>query len=180
MRLFYLLMEVFSAINFPLSTAFIVPHNFGYIVPSFFFNFRKTLISALFLSWPRDHHVGSYLISISRWAFLCFCCYWHPALGHSSLIRYSFFNVLGFAEAFFVTDYMANLGEEFVSSEKRVYWFLFWLNILQISIRSILFTNLSVSLRFCFFLSGRPINRWDWDIEFSFSQYVRFDVWFNL
>ena len=148
---------MFSVINLPLSTAFIVPHNFGFIVPSIFFNFRKTLISALFLSWPRDHWGGSYLISISRWAFLCFCCYWHPALRHSGLIRYCYFNVLVSAEVFFVTDYMANFGDEFVSSEKRVYWFLFWWNILQKSIRSILFTILSVSLRFCFFLSGRPI-----------------------
>ena len=171
---------MFSAINLPLSTAFIVTHNFGYIVPSFFFNFRKTLISALFFSWPRDHRGGSYLISISQWTFLCFWRYWHPALRHSGLIRYSYFNVLVSTEAFFVTDYMANFGEEFVSSEKRIYLFLFWWNILQISIRSNLFTILSVSLSFCFFLYGWPINRWDWDIEFSLYQYVGFNVQFNL
>jgi hypothetical protein len=38
-------MKVFSAINFPLCTAFIVSHKFGYVMPSFSLNSTKTLIS---------------------------------------------------------------------------------------------------------------------------------------
>ena len=39
-----LFMEVLSAMNFPLSTAFIVLHKFGYVVPSFSLNSRTSLI----------------------------------------------------------------------------------------------------------------------------------------
>ncbi|ERE62981.1 vomeronasal 2 receptor, 34 [Cricetulus griseus] len=40
-----LLIWTFSAINFPLSTAFIASHKFGYAVRSFSLNFRKPFIS---------------------------------------------------------------------------------------------------------------------------------------
>jgi hypothetical protein len=43
-----------SAMNFPLSIAFIVSHKFGYAMPSFSLNSRKSLIS-LFLLQPSFH-----------------------------------------------------------------------------------------------------------------------------
>jgi hypothetical protein len=44
-------------LSFPLSTAFIVSHKFGYGMPSFSLNYKKSLIS-LFLHWPRYYWVG--------------------------------------------------------------------------------------------------------------------------
>jgi len=41
-------LEALTALSFPLSTAFIVSHKFGYVVPSFPLNSKKSLIS-LFL-----------------------------------------------------------------------------------------------------------------------------------
>ena len=42
-------LEALRAMSFLLSTAFIVSHNFGYVVPSFSLNSRKSLSSLLFL-----------------------------------------------------------------------------------------------------------------------------------
>jgi len=47
-------LEPLRAMSFPLSLAFIVSHNFGYVVPSFSLNSKKSFIS-LFLSWPSYH-----------------------------------------------------------------------------------------------------------------------------
>jgi hypothetical protein len=41
-------LEVFRAMSFPVRTAFIVSHKFGYVVASFSLNSKKSLIS-LFL-----------------------------------------------------------------------------------------------------------------------------------
>ena len=38
-------LEALRAMSFPLSTAFIVSHKFGYVVPSFSLNSKKSLIS---------------------------------------------------------------------------------------------------------------------------------------
>jgi hypothetical protein len=50
-------MEALNAMNFPLGTAFIMFHKFGYIMPSFSLISRKPLISFFSLYWPRDHWV---------------------------------------------------------------------------------------------------------------------------
>ena len=44
------LMKALSAMNFPFSTAFIVSHKFGYVVPSFSLKSKKSLLS-LFISF---------------------------------------------------------------------------------------------------------------------------------
>jgi hypothetical protein len=56
-------MEALSGMNFPLNTAFIVSHKFGYVAPSFSLNYRKSFISFL-LFWPKDHWLGSCSISM--------------------------------------------------------------------------------------------------------------------
>uniref|UniRef100_A0ABK0LPH9 Fibronectin type III and ankyrin repeat domains 1 n=1 Tax=Rattus norvegicus TaxID=10116 RepID=A0ABK0LPH9_RAT len=45
--------EALSAMSFPLSTAFIVSHKFGYVVPSFSLNFKKFFISFFISSLTR-------------------------------------------------------------------------------------------------------------------------------
>jgi len=49
-------MEGLSAMNFSLSITFIMPRKFGYAMPLFSLNCRKSLIS-LFLFWLSDHSV---------------------------------------------------------------------------------------------------------------------------
>lgn len=55
--------KALSVINFSLSTAFVVSHKFGYIVPTFSLNYRKPLIS-LFISsltqWSLNIELFSY------------------------------------------------------------------------------------------------------------------------
>jgi len=58
-------MEALSAMNFSLINAFIVSHEFGYVVPSFSLNSNKCLIPFyLISSWLRDHWVESCLVSM--------------------------------------------------------------------------------------------------------------------
>jgi hypothetical protein len=79
------IMKALSAMNFPLSTAFIVSQSFGYAVSSFSLISRKSLIS-LFLSWPNYHWVESCLVSMSMWAsWFCCCCLVLVLLLESSL-----------------------------------------------------------------------------------------------
>lgn len=70
--LFSFSMKAFSAMDFSLSIAFIVSQRFGYAVPSFLLNSRKSLIS-LFLPWQSDHWVEICSVSTSMWALCCFC-----------------------------------------------------------------------------------------------------------
>jgi hypothetical protein len=49
--LYSFLLKSLRVMIFPLRTAFIVSHKFGYVVASFSLNSKKSLIS-LFLSWP--------------------------------------------------------------------------------------------------------------------------------
>jgi hypothetical protein len=67
-------LEALRAMSFPLTTAFIVPHKFGYDVPSFPLNFKNSLISFYTSSLTK--------LSLSRalfsfhvyWDFLGCCC----------------------------------------------------------------------------------------------------------
>ena len=77
--------EALRAISFPLSSAFIVSHKFGYVVASFSLNSKKSLIS-LFLSWPSYLWVECCSTSKYMWTFYSLCCYWRPALVHGNLI----------------------------------------------------------------------------------------------
>jgi hypothetical protein len=52
-------MNALSAVNFTLSTAFIVYHKFGYTAPSFSLNSRKSLAS-LFLPRSSDHSIETF------------------------------------------------------------------------------------------------------------------------
>ena len=83
--LFPVFLEALRSISFPLSTACIVSHKFGYVVPSFSLNSKRSLIS-LFLPWLSYHWVERYSDPMCMWAFCCFCCHWRPALIHSDLI----------------------------------------------------------------------------------------------
>ena len=70
-------MEAFSAMNFSLSTAFIVSHRFGYTVPSFSLNSKKSLIS-LFLPLPRgdsDEHCSLFMIALICGPYLETCSF---------------------------------------------------------------------------------------------------------
>jgi hypothetical protein len=78
-------LKALRAMSFPLNTAFIVSHKFGYIVPSFSLNSKKVLIS-LFLPWPSYHWVGCCSASMCMWAFCCFSCYWRPVSIHGDMI----------------------------------------------------------------------------------------------
>ena len=93
------------AISFPLSTAFIMSHKFGYGVPSFSLNSKKSLIS-----------------------FNYFCYYWRTALIRDVLLRYMGFSI------FLYKKYLLRLvlwlilwlilEMESWSSEKKVYSFV--------------------------------------------------------
>jgi hypothetical protein len=94
-----------SDLSFPLSTAFIVSHKFGYVVPSFSLNYKKASIS-LFLSWPSYHWVSRHCsASLCMWDFCYFYCYWILTLVHDDLMR-----CMWSVEAYFMTDYMVNFG----------------------------------------------------------------------
>ena len=77
------LSEVLRAVSFPLSTAVIVSHKFGYFVSSFSLNSKKSLI-AFFISSLTKFSLSRALFSFHE--FCCFSCYWRPALIHSDLI----------------------------------------------------------------------------------------------
>lgn len=80
---------VLSALNFPLISTFIVSHNFGYAVHSFSLNSRKSLVSFFISFWPISHSVETCSVSMSLWAFYCFCC-WHGSLiGCRGLFQFS-------------------------------------------------------------------------------------------
>ena len=74
------------AMGFHLSTVFIMSHKFGYIVPSFSSNSKKSFIFSLFLPWLSYHLVMRCSASTCMWAFCYFCCYWTPVLVHGDLI----------------------------------------------------------------------------------------------
>ena len=76
--------EALRAMSFALSTAFIVPHKFGYVVPSFLLNSKMSLIS-LFLPWLSYYWVGRCSAST---CMLCFC-YWRLAFVHGGPIEYN-------------------------------------------------------------------------------------------
>jgi hypothetical protein len=75
----------FRAICFPLKTAFIVSHKFGYVLASFSLNSKKSL-RFLFLSRSKYYWVDCYSASMWMLAFYYFCCYWSSALIHGDLI----------------------------------------------------------------------------------------------
>ena len=81
-------LELLTTMSFPFSTAFIVSHKFGYIVPLFSLNSKKFLISLLFLPWLSYHGVGHCSASMCMGAFCCFCCNWRLALVCDDLIEY--------------------------------------------------------------------------------------------
>ena len=111
--------------SFPLSTAFIVSHRFGYVVSSFSLSSKKSLIS-LFLPWPRYHWVEYCSFSMCMWAFRCFCCYWRPLLLHSDLI-----GGMGLFRSFYICwglscdQYMINFGEATMRCWEKGIFFCF-------------------------------------------------------
>ena len=81
-------MKVLSAMNFPLSTTFIVSHKFGYVVHSFSLNSRKSLISFI-ISAMTQWSLSKELFSFHNFKDVCcFCCCWNPSLIPGGLIGY--------------------------------------------------------------------------------------------
>jgi hypothetical protein len=50
-------MKAFITKNFPLSSSFIMPHKFGYVLPSFSLNSRKSWISFFISSLTQWHFI---------------------------------------------------------------------------------------------------------------------------
>jgi hypothetical protein len=102
-------MKATSAKNFPLNTAFIRSHKFGYDMSPFSLKSIKFLIY-LFLSWLHNLWAESCLISKSMCAFCCFCSYWSLALFHCDLIECK-----GLFHSYicssFMSNYMVRFGE---------------------------------------------------------------------
>jgi hypothetical protein len=78
---FSFFLQALRAMGFPVRTAFILSHEFGYVVPSFSLNSKMPLISLL-LPWQSYDWVECCSASMCMWAFHCFCCYWKPALAY--------------------------------------------------------------------------------------------------
>ena len=104
------------AVRFPLRTAFIVPHKFGYVVASFSLNSKTSLIS-LILPWP-SYWVECCLGSTWMLAFYYLCCYWRSAFICGVLIGcMELFQYFCSVEACFVTrpvsfdQFMDSFGE---------------------------------------------------------------------
>jgi hypothetical protein len=65
-------MRTLSSVNFPLGTAFIVSHKFGYVVPLFLLNYRKSFIS-FFISSLAQYSLSRELFSFHKYVgFLLF------------------------------------------------------------------------------------------------------------
>ena len=104
-------MVAFSAMNFPLSTAFIVSHKFGYVVPSFSLTTTKSLMPFFISSMTQR--------SLSRELFNFYECIGFAVflLSKSSFnpggqIRYKMYlNFLVCVEAWFVTNCMVSFRE---------------------------------------------------------------------
>jgi len=79
-------LQALRAMIFPLSAAFIVSHKFQYVVSSFSFTSKKSLIFFLCLQWPTKLSLTS--TSMYMWAFCPICCYWSVALVRGFLIGY--------------------------------------------------------------------------------------------
>jgi len=104
-------LQALRAVSFPLSTAFIVSHNFGYVVPSFSLNSKKSLISFFIfsLTW----------LSLSR---ALFNFHVHVGILPLMLLKTSFrpwwsdstHGIISLSvpvEACFLTNYMVSFGE---------------------------------------------------------------------
>jgi hypothetical protein len=66
-------MEALSAVNFPHSTTFIVPHKFWYVDPQFSLNSRKYLISFIISSliqWSLSRNMFSFCECVDFLLFL--------------------------------------------------------------------------------------------------------------
>jgi hypothetical protein len=119
-------LEALRAMSFPLRTAFIVSHKFGYAVPSFSLNSKKSLISSLLLPWPSYHCVECCSTFMCMWAFCSFCCYWRLALISSDLVGHmGLFHLPISVVVWFVTKYMVSFGEGTMKCwEEGIYIFL--------------------------------------------------------
>ena len=79
-------LEALRAMIFPLRTAFIVSHKFGYVLASFSLNSKTSLILSLFLPWPSYHLEECCSSSTCMWDFSYLCCYWRSAFVHGDVI----------------------------------------------------------------------------------------------
>jgi hypothetical protein len=98
-----------SELSFPLSTAFIVSHKFGYVVPSFSLNSKKSLIS-FFISSLTKLSMSRVLFSLHVYVgFLLFLLLLKTILSHGDLM-----GCMGLFQSScicFVTNYMVSFGE---------------------------------------------------------------------
>jgi len=78
-----LFLKALKTMSFPFSTVAIVSHKFGYVVPSFSLNSKRSLISFFISSFTM---LSLSSASMCMWAFCCFCCYLRQALVHAELI----------------------------------------------------------------------------------------------
>jgi hypothetical protein len=67
-------LEALRAMSFPLRTAFIVSHKFGYVVASFSLNSKKSLIS-FFISSLTKLSLSRVFFSFQVYVCYYFCCY---------------------------------------------------------------------------------------------------------
>jgi len=71
-------LEALRDMSFPLSTAFIVSDKFGYVVPSFSLNSKKTLISFFISSLTKlslDRALSNFHVYVGFLSGGCWCCY---------------------------------------------------------------------------------------------------------
>lgn len=163
-------MEALSALNCPLSTAFIMSHRFRYVVPSFLLNSRKSLIS-LFLSWPSGYSIElfSFLKSVG---FVLFLLLLNPALIHGSLIKYMLY-LLRLAS----WPSVANLGEGSVKCWEEGIFFCDWVKrsvgICQIHLSHNVCNSIIPLFNFCLgksrALKPPTLNMWSSMCDLSFS-----------
>jgi len=119
-------LEALIAMSFTLRTAFMVSHTFGFVLPSFSLNSKKSLISFFISPWPSYHCVKHCPNSMGMWYFCRFCCYWRPALVCGDLIGcMGLFQPLVFVEAFFMWPIMSSVLQWVPwGAKKKVYSFV--------------------------------------------------------
>ena len=84
-RVFGLCMDLLSTMNLLIRTAFTMPHKFGYVVYSLSFRLKRVFNFFLSFYLNRFHSEMSCSVSMSLYAFCCFC-WWCPDLVHGDQI----------------------------------------------------------------------------------------------